>query len=364
MKIDRRAFLAGSTAVLASAGAVTPAGAARTGGSIRRIATEEAFTTPEQMRAMDGLRRGAWRNLDLELWRGLTPDSSLGRRLDLEGERLQTMDENGVSMHVLSLTSPGVQMLDADTAVGVAADANDRVAELMKRHPGRFAGLASFAPQDPARAVKEMERAITRLGMNGFVVHSHTDNEYLDLPKYWPILEAAEALDAPLYIHPRCPSDAMAEPYRDYGIDRAMWGYQAETGLHAMRLILSGVFDRFPKLKIILGHMGESIPYNLWRIDYVYEAFKGRRNRVLSLKPSETFKRNFWITTSGVESVPVLEYCITTLGADRIMWAIDYPYQPTTPAVQFLDNAPISAADREKIYFRNAEQVFRIAALD
>jgi 5-carboxyvanillate decarboxylase len=367
MTVDRRTFLGASSALLAGAAAAVQSEASAsdkpTKGKrkeFRRIATEEAFSIPEQLEAMSWLARSNWSSLDLELWRGRTADSPMTKRLDLEGERLKIMDENGVSMHVLSLTSPGVQMLDADTATAIATIANDRLAETIRRHPTRFAGLATFAPQDPKRAVKEMERAINELKLNGFILNSHTNNEYLDNQKYWPILEAAEALDRAIYIHPRSPSDGMVGPYRDYGLDRAIWGYGAETGLHAVRMILGGVFDRFPKLKIVLGHMGESIPFNLWRLNYMYHNNKGRRSPVLKTDPHDTFKRNFAITTSGVESHAALKYCIEVLGVDSIMWAIDYPYQPTTPAVEFMNTAPVSDADKEKLFHGNAERIFHI----
>jgi 2,3-dihydroxybenzoate decarboxylase/5-carboxyvanillate decarboxylase len=276
--------------------------------------------------------------------------------VNLGEQRIRNMDENGVTMQVLSLTAPGVQMFDADTATAIATLANDRLAEAIRRHPTRFAGLAALGPQDPKRAVKEMERAINSLKLNGFIINSHTDNEYLDDQKFWPILEAAEALDRPIYLHPRSPSDLISKPYADYGLAHALWGFQAEAGLHAMRLMLSGVFDRFPNLKIVLGHMGESIPYNIWRCDYMYDSSMAPAK----MKPSEIFKRNFVITTSGVEHPPVLKYCIEVLGADNIMFAIDYPYQPSTPAVAFMNDVDISGEDKEKIFHRNAERVFHL----
>ena len=173
----------------------------------RRIATEEAFSIPEVAAELRKVAQSPGNNLDLELVNAIynSEDGAgfLKPLLDLEEERLRVMDENGVDMHLLSLTAPGVQMFDADTATALASLANDRLAEVVGRHPDRFAGLASFAPQSPKRAADEMERAIRRLGLNGFIVNSHTNNEYLDHPKYWPILEAAESLDACIYIHPR-----------------------------------------------------------------------------------------------------------------------------------------------------------------
>jgi 5-carboxyvanillate decarboxylase len=333
---------------------------------MRRIATEEAFATPEQFEAMTTTCRTTWDSLDFVLWRQLTdrskPSVLRERLLDVDHQRLEIMDELGVAMHVLSLTAPGVQMFDADTATAIAESANDRLADTIARHPGRYAGLAAFAPQDPKRAALEMERAIRKLGLNGFILNSHTNGEYLDQPKFWPILEAAEALDAPIYIHPRCPPDALASLYRDYRLESATWGFQAETGLHGMRILLSGVLDRFPKLKLVLGHMGEGIPYWLWRIDYTYNAFHPPGQR-MQLTPSEAFRRNFVITTSGVNSHATLKYVIEVLGIDNVLWAIDYPYQAAPGSVEFMNTAPVSEADREKLFHGNAERIFRIAAV-
>ena len=330
---------------------------------MRRIATEEAWSFPEHMAALLALTKSNFDDLDLRLpRRSAVPGSPLYNGLtDTDGERLRIMDADDVSMHLLSLTSPGVQMFDADTACEIATLGNDRLAAAIARHPTRYAGLAAFAPQDPKRAVKEMERAISKLKLNGFILNSHTNGEYLDNPKYWPILECAEALDRAIYIHPRCPSRDMAKPYADYGMYTAMWGFQAEVSVHAMRMILSGLFERFPKLKIVIGHMGESIPFNVWRADYIYGVHKGWGDIPGNVKPSEVFKRNFWITTSGVEHTPALKYCIDVLGSDRILWAIDYPYQVSPPAVAWMNGADISEEDRHKIFHGNAERLFHIA---
>ena len=283
----------------------------------------------------------------------------LPRLLDLGAGRLADMDASGVDVHLLSLTMPGVQMFDPATAVSLARLSNDRLSEAVRRYPMRFAGLASFAPQDPPAAVKEMERAVNTLKLNGFLVNSHTQNGYLDEPRFWPILEAAEALDAPLYIHPRAPSDGMAAPFRDYRMEGSIWGYGMEAGTHAVRLILSGVLDRFPRLRIVLGHMGEAVPFWLWRLDYM-AAPGSRADLRNALKASEYFQRNFAITTSGLEDPLALRFCVDKIGIDNIMWAIDYPYQPTAPAVAFLDSAPLSDQERERIAHGNAERIFRL----
>lgn len=334
---------------------------------LRKIATEEACTFPEIVNALRAVVRAGGRNLDLPLLATIygappgTPPRFLAELLDLDSQQLAEMDRHGVAMQLLALTAPGVQMFDADTATALAIVANDRLAEVVRRHPSRYAALATVAPQDPGRAVKEMERATKNLGFNGFIVNSRTNNEYLDQPRYWPILEAAEALDVPLYIHPRAPSDGMAAPFRDYRLEGAAWGYGVETGTHAVRLMLSGVLDRFAKLKIVIGHMGEALPFWMWRLDFMAAPGARAAGRTNQLKPSEYFRRNFAITTSGVEDPLALRYCIDTLGADNIMWAIDYPYQPTSSAVAFIESAPMSEIDREKIAYRNAERIFRIA---
>jgi 5-carboxyvanillate decarboxylase len=334
----------------------------------RRIATEEAFSIPEIANGLRDVARSPGNSLDLLLVRqiydaaGETPRARLrGLLLDLEEQRIRDMDDNGVDIQLMLLTAPGVQMFDADTATDLAIIANDRLAELIARHPTRFAGLASFAPHSPKRAAKEMERAMRQLKLNGFVVNSHTNGEYLDDPKYFPVLEAAEALDGCIYIHPRAPAEGLAAPFRYYGMDSAMWAYGVETATHALRMILSGVFDRYPKLKICLGHMGEALHFWLWRVDYMSTRAQAEgRAPKLQLKPSEYFKRNFVITTSGQESHLALDFSIKALGADNVMWAIDYPYQPSAPAVAFMDSAPISDADKAKLYHQNAERIFHI----
>jgi 5-carboxyvanillate decarboxylase len=332
--------------------------------SYRRIATEEAFSIPEQMDAMREMAMSAQEyDPDLFLWKIMTDSKGpvYARLLDVDDERLRIMDRDALAVQVLSLTSTGVQMLDADRGTALATLANDRLAEAIRRHPDRYAGLGTLAPQDPARAVQEIDRAVSKLKLNGFIINSHTNDEYLSERKYWPILEAIAALEVPLYLHPRAPGPAMARAYRTDRLEHAIWGYQAETGLHALRLITSGVFDHFPKLKVVLGHMGEAIPYWLYRLDYMHSrSMIGMDRPKVKRRPSDYFKQNFYITTSGMNWHPVLQFCIQVLGADRIMFAIDYPYQESAEAVEFLNSASISEEDKEKIFHTNAERVFHI----
>jgi predicted TIM-barrel fold metal-dependent hydrolase len=328
--------------------------------SYRRIATEEAFATPLQLEAIRGLMART-QGYDPDVWLGglQTKGQVSDRLVDLEGERLRIMDSAGVDMAVLAMTSTGVQQFDVEDAVRIAQNGNDLLSETIRRHPTRFAGLATIPVQDPKRAVKEMERAIRDLHLNGVMINSHTNGEYLDEDKYWPILEAAAGLDATIYIHPRAPSPAMREPYRRYQLEHAIWGYAVEVGLHAVKLLMCGVFDRYPNLRIVIGHMGENIPYALYRMDWMHSHYSFDRPK-LKLTPGEYFKRNFTITTSGVNWVPALEFCIRVLGADNIMWAVDYPYQETVEATRWLDEAPISDEDKAKIFHRNAERIFKI----
>jgi 5-carboxyvanillate decarboxylase len=373
MTINRREFLKNSSKTLSAsliAGATATAAATALQSQnnprkYRLIATEEAFSIPEQTDAFRRAASLAYSNPDLDMWRSfLAPASDapplLRRLLDLDEERIQIMDECGVDMHVLSLTSPGVQMFNADTASPIAALANDRLAETVKKHPTRFAGLASFAPQDPQKAAKEIDRAINKLKLNGLIVNSHTNGEYLDDRKYWPIFEAANDANAAIYIHPRNMPDPCSFMIRaDVDLSGAMWGFQMETGLHAMRLIVSGVFDHFPGLKIVLGHMGEALPYWLYRIDYMYQAYTRGQGK-LKKTPSQYVRDNFLITTSGMNTHPVLKYCHEVLGSNSIMFAIDYPYQESMEAADFMNSAPLPVADCEKIAHGNAERIFHI----
>ena len=337
-------------------------------GKFRKIATEEAFSIPEVAQQLKAVARAPGESLDLQLVKGIYDQDPgygvlnfLEGLLDIEKERLRDMDQNGVDMHLLSLTAPGVQMFDADTACELATLANDRLAEVIARHPTRFAGLATFAPHAPKHAAKEMDRAINKLKLNGFIVNSHTNSEYFDNPKFWPVLEAAEALGACIYIHPRAASDTFKGPLQHYGMDSAMWGYGVEVGTHVVRMMASGLFDHFPKLKICIGHMGEAVHFWLWRLNFMNSrAQQTGRAPKTKLSMDEYFRRNFVITTSGVEDPLALEYSIRKIGADNVLWAIDYPYQPSAPAVAFMDAAPISDEDKAKIYHKNAERIFHI----
>ncbi|MDB5661981.1 MAG: hypothetical protein JWN59_319 [Sphingomonas bacterium] len=332
---------------------------------LRIIATEEAFATPAQLAAIKEVAdRTTDYDADIFLWKRMAGGGPLtDRLLDLEGERIEIMDAAGIDMHLLALTSTGVQMFDRDTAITVATEGNDLLVEAIKRHPTRFAGLATVPPQAPDAAVKEIDRAVNGLGLNGVMINSHTDDEFLSEKKYWPILEAIEASGKPLYIHPRAPNKLMAPAFRQDNLEYAIWGYMAEVGLHGLRMITGGVFEQFPDLQVVLGHMGEGIPFYFYRIDYMHHMtgqWPETQRAKLSLTPSETFKRNFSITTSGVNWDPPLKFNLEVLGDERVMFAVDYPYQETHEAADWIRGANIPEDVRRKVASGNAERIFKI----
>jgi 2,3-dihydroxybenzoate decarboxylase len=252
--------------------------------------------------------------------------------------------------------------MDKDTAVGFSTFANDWIAEKVKAHPDRFAALAACAPQDPAAAAKEIERAVTKLGLKGVIINSHTHGEYLDDEKFWDIFAAAESLDVPVYIHPTSPPKSMIQPFLDRGLDGAVFGFAVETDLHLLRIVVAGVFDRFPKLRIVVGHLGEGLPYWLFRIDFMHTRMVGS-NRYPNVKPlqrlpSSYLKDNVYVTTSGMAWQPPILYAQSVLGIDRVMYAMDYPYQFVPEEVLVTDDLPISEEDKKKLYQTNAERVF------
>jgi 2,3-dihydroxybenzoate decarboxylase len=235
--------------------------------------------------------------------------------------------------------------------------------QLIAHLSDRYAGLAAIAPHAPREAVKELQRAVG-LGLKGAVVNSHTQGEYLDEPRFAPILEAAQALDVPIYIHPTTPPPRMIEPFLARGLDGAIYGFAVETGLHLLRLIVGGVFDRYPKLRVVVGHLGEGLPFWLFRIDFMHASMV-RSNRYpgakpLRRKPSEYFRENIWVTTSGMQWAPAILFCQQVLGVERVLYAMDYPYQFVPDEVKVTDELPISAADRDLLYRGNVEKVFRL----
>jgi len=205
---------------------------------------------------------------------------------------------------------------------------------------------------------------VRTLGMRGAVINSHTQGEYLDDPRFWPIFEAAEQLGVPIYLHPMTPPPAMIGPFLPRGLDGAIYGFAVETGLHLLRMIVGGVFDRFPSLKVVVGHLGEGLPFWLFRLDFMHRSMVASKRYPgageLRWKPSEYFKQNIWVTTSGMQWAPAILFCQQVLGVDRVLYAMDYPYQFVPEEVKVTDQLPVNEAVRRKLYQENAEKVFGI----
>ncbi len=339
-----------------------------------RIATEEAFATPELFEAwLEELENpqvdpGFKSLIGFYLHHPSDRARFIFKRLqDLGALRLADMDARGVDRQVLALTSPGTNVFrDAELASRIAETSNDRLGDAIRRHPDRFSGIAACAPQDPSRAAKEIERAVTQLGMRGAIINSHIVGEYLDNPKFSPVLEAVEALDVPIYLHPNTPSAKMIQPMLEAGLDGAIFGFGVETGLHALRLITSGVFDRFPKLQVILGHMGEALPFMLYRLDYMHQAGikSGRYPFMKTLKKdlvSNYLRENFHFTNSGVAWEPAIKFTRDVIGKDRVLYAMDYPYQCPPEEVVALDKLDMSIEEKRRFFQTNAERLFKLA---
>jgi 2,3-dihydroxybenzoate decarboxylase len=333
----------------------------------QRIATEEAYAPRELVdRYQAMLKNGPGDDLGFwglwGYWGGATSSASqlVARITDLGEQRIRDMDASGIAKQVLSLTSPGVQVFDAPTATGLATEFNDQLAETIRRRPDRFAGLAAIAPQDPNNAARELERAVRKLGLKGAVINSHTRGEYLDDQKFWPIFEAAEALNAPIYLHPNTPPPAMVRPFYERRLEGSIYGFAVETGLHMLRIIISGAFDRFPKLQIVVGHLGEAIPFWLYRIDYMHRTKFSIMPTKLEKRPSDYVRQNFYITTSGMAWEPAIMFVHSLVGPDRLMYAMDYPYQYVPEEVSIQDNLPLSETDKRKFFQLNAQRVFSL----
>jgi len=337
----------------------------------RRIATEEAFAPKEMLDIYNKILAKGNTDVGFANLMGFYMSSPSDRAMhimrclqDLDEVRLGHMNESGVDVQVIALTSPGVQIMDKETAVAFAPVANDILSEACKRHPTRFVGMITVAPQDPHAAAKEIERGVNQLGMHSVIINSHTHGEYLSDPKFWEIFEAAEAHDTPIYLHPNSLPKDMIKPFLEAGLDGAGYGFGVETGLHALRIITAGVFDRFPKLKMIIGHMGEALPFWAYRLDYMHNAtVKSKRYEAIKptlRKPSDYLKSNFYITNSGVAWEPAIKFSQDFMGVDRVLYAMDYPYQYAPEEVGFLDHMNMSEADKMAFFQTNAEHVFKI----
>lgn len=336
-----------------------------------RIAVEEAFCPPEMLEIYREIIDDA--SLDdpgfLSQW-GYFIDSDSDRAVfvrkalcSLGEDRIALMDAAGIDKAIVSLTSPGVQVMQKEQATEFASYSNDVLVDGIRKYPHRYYGLTAIAAQDPQQAAREIERG-HGLGLKGVIINSHTLNEHMDQEKFWPIFEAAEALDTPIYMHPATPAKGMVGPLIERGLDGSIFGFAMETSAHLLKIIIAGTLDRFPKLKFVAGHCGEALPFWLYRLDHMHAAMvKAERYpgvRPLQRSISEYVRDNFWVTTSGMAWAPAIEFCIRVMGIDHVMYAMDYPYQYVPEEVGYTEAVDIDASDMKKLFQTNAEQVFHL----
>lgn len=321
-----------------------------------KIALEEHFAMSETVHFSTGYAAAEY-------------EAELGSRLlDLEDGRLRQMDENGVEMMLLSLNSPSVQASwELAQAIDLARLANDYLAEHVSKHPTRLQGLAALPLQDPEAAAEELERCVKQLGFRGALANGFSEVAgsatllYYDLPQYRPFWRVVEALDVPFYLHPRNPVAKDAAIYE--GHDWLMgpsWAFAQETAVHSLRLMGSGLFDEYPNLKIIIGHMGEGLPFSMWRVDNGNAWLRGPPRHRAKRKIGDYFQENFYLTTSGNFHTPLLITSMLEVGSDRILFSTDWPFETVADAARWFDTCTISELDRAKIGRRNAIELFRL----
>jgi predicted TIM-barrel fold metal-dependent hydrolase len=322
---------------------------------MRTITIEDHFTTEAVAQANAAVATGSVRRE--------FPPGVLEKLRDLGDARIADLDAAGIDVQVISLQAPGVQLLDAATAVPLARETNDVLADAVRRRPDRLGGFATVPTADPEAAAAELERCVRDLGFKGAFVGGLSQGRFLDEQFFWPFLERAEALGVPIYLHPAPPPAQVAECY--YGglapqvsgvLSTSGWGWHIETGLHALRLILAGVFDRFPRLQVVIGHLGEAIPFMQWRLDATLPpAVTGLQRSV-----SEYLRENVWFTTSGFFTYPPLLNLLLTVGVDRVIFSVDYPFASNAAGKAFLDSLELAQPDLEKIAHGNAERLLNV----
>ena len=321
-----------------------------------KIALEEHFAIPDTLQDSAGFVPDSY-------WTELS-----ARLLDIHEKRLKLMDEHGIEMMLLSLNAPAVQAIpDPKKANEISVRANDWLAEQVAKRPDRFQGLAALPMQDPDMAIRELQRCVKDLGFVGSLVNGFSQvNDpnvavYYDLKQYWPFWAECEKLDVPFYLHPRNPLPADAKIYDGHPwLLGPTWAFGQETAVHSLRLMASGLFDQYPNLKIVLGHMGEGLPYSMWRVDNRNAWVKVPPRYPAKKKLGEYFQNNFWLTTSGNFRTQTLIDAILEIGADRILFSTDWPFENIDHAANWFDVATISEADRFKIGRTNTEKLFKL----
>jgi len=316
---------------------------------MRIIAIEEHFSLPS---------RTVSNPVILERSRARLKHDLIAEGLDLDASRIAAMDAAGITMQVLSCTA--LQVLDAEAAVPAARETNDTAHAAIQRHPDRFSAFAALPTADPAASVREFERAVSELGFKGAMIANHTRGEYMDDRKFWPIFACAEGLNVPIYLHPSAPHPLAMQAYFTgfEDIATAPWGYAMDTATHFMRLVFAGVFDAFPRLKIILGHYGEGLPFWITRTN-AHTAYNVKK-RGLKYEYKDYVANHLWVTCSGHFNEPAFLCTMLAMGIDKIMFAVDWPFEDNQAAVDYLMRLPISEADRARVAHGNVESLLRL----
>ena len=330
--------------------------------TMRLIGLEEHFLTPAFLEGPGLSLKKQAQSSDAQVASRYT--RLLDQLCDLDEGRIATMDAAGIDMQVLSLHAPGVEQLDPSAAIEIAHDTNERLAIAVSLHPSRFAGLAALPTMVPDAAVAELKQMVQEHGFKGAVINGHTQGRYLDNQLFWPILECAESLQVPLYLHPAPPPQQVIETYYTGNfapevasqLASPAWGWHIETAIHVLRLILSGVFDRYPNLQLVIGHLGEALPFMLPRLNLTLPREVTRLDRSIG----DYLRQNVCYTISGFNFVPTFLDLFLEIGADRIMFSADYPWGNMEAARTFLEKLPISPSDKERIAHGNAEHLLRL----
>jgi len=325
---------------------------------MRIVALEEHFTVPALVRRIDP---------EAIARHGFPPGFAAplaAQSAELGARRLADMDEAGVTVQVLSASGPGAYLLDGAEGIAFAREINDVLAKAVAAHPDRFAGFAHLPMRSPQQAADELERTVRDLGFCGALINGVTEGRFLDDPRFEPILARAEQLDVPIYLHPNLPPPSVREAYyaglpgqTGFRLSTAAWGWHSEVAIHVLRLVLSGTLDRHPRLKLIIGHMGEGLAAMMVRTDKILSAEAPHLTRSVS----KTILDQVWVTTSGLFTLPPLEVVLAIFGIDRVMFSIDYPYSSNLVGKNFLDTLKLPAADMEKFVHGNADRLLKLS---
>ena len=332
---------------------------------MRIVALEEHFSVPSLSRriAQDVIFRRGFRP------RKITPGAPNPMELlpEIAEGRLKSMDDAGISVQVLSNAGPGPDLLPGADGIALAHEINDHLAAAVARHPDRFAGFACLPLQSPDACPAELERAVKQLGFVGTMVNGTTEGRFLDHPSYDGLLAAAVALDVPIYIHPHIPPEAVRQAYFSElpegaarVLETAGWGWHSETAVHVLRMVVAGTFDRHPKLRIIIGHMGEMLPMMMARADQVFQHDIGHLERPIT----RTILDQVWLTTSGIFDQPPFLAALQTFGIDRIMFSVDYPFAPNKKGRAFLDNVALAPVDKAKLAHGTADALLKLKVMN